>query len=63
MLCHWRYVLDHTIAPVKSVSCNAVTHINKRWDEQDEEYLADADDAAYATFELEGGIVAQLNSS
>lgn len=63
MLCHWRYVLDHTIAPIKAVSCLGVTHIDKRWDEQGEEYAADADDAAYATFELEGGIVAQLNSS
>ena len=40
-----------------------MTHINKRWDEQGEEYVADADDAAYATFKLEGGIIAQLNSS
>ncbi len=63
MLCHWRYVLDYTIAPIKAVSCLGVTHVDKRWDEQGEEYVADADDAAYATFELEGGIVAQLNSS
>ena len=63
MLCHWRYVLDNTIAPVKAVNCLGVTHINERWDEQGEAYVADADDAAYATFELEGGIVAQLNSS
>ncbi len=63
MLCHWRYVLDYTIAPIKAVSCLGVTHIDRRWDEQGEEYVADADDAAYAIFELEGGIVAQLNSS
>jgi predicted dehydrogenase len=63
MLCHWRYVLDNIIAPVQAVSCLGVTHIDRRWDEQDHEYLADADDAAYATFELEGGIIAQLNSS
>ena len=63
MLCHWRYVLDYTIAPIKAVSCLGVTHVNKRWDEQGDEYAANADDAAYATFELEGGIVAQLNSS
>ncbi len=63
MLCHWRYVLDNTIAPIRSVNCLAMTHIDKRWDEQDREYVADADDAAYATFELEGGIIAQLNSS
>jgi predicted dehydrogenase len=63
MLCHWRYVLDHTFAPVRAVNCLGVTHIAKRWDERGEEYAADADDAAYATFELEGGIIAQLNSS
>ncbi len=63
MLCHWRYVLDNVIAPVKAVSCLGKTHITQRWDEQDEPYTADADDAAYATFELEGGIVAQVNSS
>ncbi len=63
MLCHWRYVLDHTVAPVKAVSCLGATHIPRRWDENGNEYAADADDAAYATFELEGGIVAQMNSS
>ena len=63
MLCHWRYVLDHTIAPVKSVSCRGAVHIPDRWDENGEHYAADADDAAYATFELEGGIIAQMNSS
>jgi predicted dehydrogenase len=63
MLCHWRYVLDNTLAPVKALTCLGVTHIDKRWDEQGEEYEADADDAAYATLQLEGNIVAQLNSS
>jgi len=63
MLCHWRYVLDNVVAPVKSVSCIGATHIPKRWDENDQEYVADADDAAYASFELEGGIIAHINSS
>ncbi|MEP3049715.1 MAG: Gfo/Idh/MocA family oxidoreductase [Roseibium sp.] len=63
MLCHWRYVLDNVVAPVQSVSCLGATHIDRRWDEQDAEYAADADDAAYATFQLEGGIVAHINSS
>ncbi|MEJ8570554.1 Gfo/Idh/MocA family oxidoreductase [Microbaculum marinum] len=63
MLCHWRYVLDNTIAPVRAVSCLGANHIPARWDEAGEEYAADSDDAAYATFELEGGIVAQMNSS
>lgn len=63
MLCHWRYVLDNVVAPVKSVSCLGATHIPERWDENGQPYTADADDAAYATFELEGGIVAHINSS
>ncbi len=63
MLCHWRYVLDNVVAPVKAVSCLGATHIPERWDESGQAYQADADDAAYATFELEGGIVAQVNSS
>ena len=63
MLCHWRYVLDNLFGEVKSVSCLGVTHIPTRRDEQDQPYEATADDAAYATFELDGGIVAQVNSS
>lgn len=63
MLCHWRYVLDNVVAPVKSVSCTTATHIDKRWDETGREYKATADDAAYATFMLEGDIVAHINSS
>jgi predicted dehydrogenase len=63
MLCHWRYVLDKVVAPVQSVSCLGAVHIAERWDERDLRYDADAEDAAYATFELEGGVVAQINSS
>lgn len=63
MLCHWRYVLDNVVAPVKAVSCLGATHIPERWDENGNAYKADADDAAYATFELEGGIIAHINSS
>ena len=63
MLCHWRYVLDRTFAPVHSVSCVGANHIPKRWDEQGRPYEADADDAAYAHFQLEGGILATINSS
>jgi predicted dehydrogenase len=63
MLCHWRYVLDNLIAPVKSVSCFGATHVKERVDEQGRPYACTADDAAYATFELEQGIVAQFNSS
>lgn len=63
MLCHWRYVLDNLFGEVKSVSCLGATHIPRRVDERGHAYEADADDAAYATFELEGGVIAQVNSS
>ncbi len=63
MLPHWRYVLDNLFGEVKSVSCVGATHIPSRVDEKGQAYNADADDAAYATFELEGGIIAQVNSS
>ena len=63
MLCHWRYVLDNLFGRVKSVSCLGTRHIPQRWDEQQDPYEATADDAAYATFELEGDIIAQVNSS
>lgn len=63
MLCHWRYLLDNTFGRVKAVSCLGATHIPERIDETGRRYKATADDAAYTTFELEGGIVAQFNSS
>jgi predicted dehydrogenase len=63
MLPHWRYVLDGLFGEVKAVSCYGATHIPSRVDENGKTYKADTDDAAYATFELEGGVVAQINSS
>jgi len=63
MLCHWRYVLDNLFGSVRAVSCLGATHIPKRWDEAKAPYECTADDAAYATFKLEGGVIAQFNSS
>ena len=67
MICHWRYVLDNLFGEVKSVSCLGATHIPERLDEAGKKYKATADDAAYATFELEGRdgnqVIAQINSS
>lgn len=63
MFAHWRYVLDNLFGEVQSVSCLGATHITERIDEQGKPYSCTADDAAYATFVLEGGIVAQANSS
>ncbi|WP_130282481.1 Gfo/Idh/MocA family protein [Microcella alkaliphila] len=63
MFPHWSYVLENIFGRVESVYARAVTHIQARVDEEGRPYPATADDAAYAIFELEGGIVAQLNSS
>jgi predicted dehydrogenase len=63
MLCHWRYVLDHLFGKVLSVSCIGATHIKERIDEKGNAYRCTADDAAYASFELENGIIAHFNSS
>jgi predicted dehydrogenase len=63
MICHWRYVLDNLFGEVKSISCLGATHIPDRWDENGKHYKATADDAAYATVQLAGGVIAQMNSS
>jgi predicted dehydrogenase len=63
MLCHWRYVLDNLFGKVQAVSCLGANHIPERVDEAGRTYRADTDDSAYATFQLEGGVVAHINSS
>jgi predicted dehydrogenase len=63
MLCHWRYVLDNVFGKVKAVSCLGATHIDERVDENGRRYKCTADDSAYATFELEDGVIAHFNSS
>ncbi len=63
MLCHWRYVLDNLFGAVQAVSCLGATHVKERVDESGKPYPCTADDAAYATFELAGGVIAQFNSS
>lgn len=63
MVCHWRYVLDNLFGEVQAVSCLGTTHIPERFDEAGKPYRATADDAAYATFQLAGGVIAQVNSS
>jgi predicted dehydrogenase len=63
MLCHWRYVLDNLFGRVRAVSCLGATHVGRRWDEAGKPYDCTADDSAYATFQLEGGVIAHFNSS
>jgi predicted dehydrogenase len=63
MFPHWNYVLENLFGRVEAVTARAVTHIPERWDEQGRKYDATADDAAYGIFELEGDVIAQINSS
>jgi predicted dehydrogenase len=63
MLCHWRYVIDNLFGNIKAISCLGATHIPTRWNEAGQPYQCTADDAAYATFELENGIIVHFNSS
>lgn len=63
MFSHWQYVLGDLFGPVKSVSCVGAIHLPERVDEQGRPYTSTAEDAAYATMELEGGIIASVNSS
>jgi predicted dehydrogenase len=63
MFPHWRYVLDNVFGPVRSVCAIGATHIPQRVDEAGETYDATAEDAAYAMFQFDGGLIVQMNSS
>jgi predicted dehydrogenase len=63
MFPHWQYVLENLVGRITAVSCIGTTHIPQRVDEAGKTYNSTADDAAYATFQIEGGVVAQMNSS
>lgn len=60
---HWCYVLENLFGTISSVYTQSAIHIPDRWDEAGAHYRATAEDAAYGVFEIEGGIVAQINSS
>src|SRR4029079_5689271 len=63
MFPHWNYVLENLFGRVQSVYARAVTHTPARVDEAGASSPATADDAAYGIFELDGGVIAQVNSS
>lgn len=60
---HWRYVLDNLLGPVRSVLCHAQVHVSDRRDENGEEYIADAEDAAYGMFQFDSDVFAQFTTS
>jgi len=63
MFAHWRYVFDRLLGPIRSVSCRVSTAQPRRRDEAGNWYDVDVDDHAFAMFELEGGVLAQVASS
>ncbi|MGH2827720.1 MAG: Gfo/Idh/MocA family protein [Actinomycetota bacterium] len=63
MFPHWHYVLTGLFGRIDSLTCVGATHIDERVDENGRGYAATADDAAYATFRLADGVIAQMNSS
>lgn len=60
---HWRYIIDRLFGTITAVSCRHVTHLPTRRDEGGRPYDVDVEDAAYASFELDGGLIAEVTSS
>src|SRR5215467_4384139 len=63
MFAHWRYIFDRLLGEIKAVSCRHVTAQPRRRDETGNGYEVDVEDSAFATFELAGGVLAQVSSS
>src|SRR4051794_11677737 len=63
MFAHWRYIFDRLLGPITAVSCRHMTAQPRRIDESGKPYEVDVEDHAFAMFELEGGVLAQIGSS
>ena len=63
MFAHWRYIFDRLLGEIEAVSCRCATAIPNRRDENGRPYEVDVEDSATATFELKGGVLAQVSSS
>jgi predicted dehydrogenase len=63
MFPHWQYLLEDLFGPVTAVYAREARHVPRRWDETGAPYDVTAADAAYAVLELEGGVMASVNSS
>jgi len=63
MFAHWRYIFDRLLGEVKAVSCRHMTGVPERRDEAGNPYRIDVEDTAFATFELAGGVLAQVSAS
>jgi predicted dehydrogenase len=63
MFAHWRYIFDRLLGEIQAVSCRHMTALPERRDETGNPYQVDVEDTAFATFELAGGVLAQVSSS
>ena len=63
MFAHWRYIFDRLLGSISAVSCRQATAQPRRIDESGKPYEVDVEDHAFAMFELEGGVLAQISSS
>jgi predicted dehydrogenase len=63
MFAHWRYIFDRLLGEIKAVSCRHMTALPERRDENGTWYNVDVENAAFATFELAGGLLAQISCS
>jgi predicted dehydrogenase len=63
MFPHWSYMIEQIAGPIRGVSATARTQIPRRRDERGEWYDVDVEDAVFAQMELDGGIIASVNSS
>lgn len=63
MFPHWRYMIEHLVGEIRAVSCTTRTQLPRRRDERGRPYDVDVEDSAFAQLELDGGILASVNSS
>ncbi|HEY1260546.1 MAG TPA: Gfo/Idh/MocA family oxidoreductase [Stellaceae bacterium] len=63
MFAHWRYIFDRLLGEIRAVSCRTTTAVPVRRDESGRRYDVDVEDTAFAVFELESGVLAQVASS
>jgi len=63
MFPHWQYLVAQIVGEIRAVSAVKRTQITNRRDEEDRPYDVDVEDAVFAQMELDGGIIASVNSS
>lgn len=63
MISHFSYLMESLFGRVQSVAATTRIHIPERVDEAGKPYRSTAEDAVYATYAIEGDIVAHWNAS